>query len=272
MQQVASENDGYRYILNVIDCFSRYGWSKPLKNKTGKELVRAFGEILDTTTAPNLLQVDRGTEFYNKDFKNLLKEKNITMFSTDSPTKASLVERWNRTMKNRMWRHFTRTESFRWIDVLQNLVTAYNNSYHRSIKMAPVQVSYENAATVHEALYGQSKKGTPAFKIGDTVRISKARRDFHKGYLPGYTEEYFVVDKVMTERSPIVYKLKDLLDEEIGGVFYRNEIQKVIKSPDDVFKINKVLQKTKTRALVSWVGWPDKFNSWVPINTLKALR
>lgn len=140
MIPLASKNQGFRYLLTVIDCFSRYAWAKPIKRKTGPDVAKALVSIF-REYKPLRLQTDHGKEFYNSNVQKLLKKHKVELFSTNSPQKASLVERFNRTLKTRMWRYFTHKQTRKWIDVLPKFVKAYNNSKHKSIGMAPSQVT-----------------------------------------------------------------------------------------------------------------------------------
>ena len=273
---LARFNKGYKFLLTCIDVFSKFAWVVPLKNKTGESLVNGFQSILDTCRSPGKLQTDKGTEFLNRNFQSLLKEKNIHFFTTNSELKASVVERFNRTLKTRMWKYFTAKNNRVYIDILQDIVHGYNNSYHRSIGRAPVSVSLLNVGQVRRKLYGNlwTKPGRKfKFKLGDQVRISKSRRTFKKGYLPSWTQEIFTVTKIMP-RVPPVYRLRDYAKDEIKGVFYAEELQKVHKL-DDIYKIEKILEEKKengkVKVLVKWLGYDKKFNTWVPKSELRKL-
>ena len=197
---------------------------------------------MDTGRFPEILQTDKGTEFLNRNFQSFLKEKNIHFFTTNSELKASVVERFNCTLKTRMWKYFTAKNNRVYIDILQDIVHGYNNSYHRSIGRAPASVSLLNVGQVRGKLYGNSWTNPGRkfkFKFGDQVRISKSRRTFKKGYLPSWTQEIFTVTKIIP-RVPPVYRLRDYAKDEIKGVFYAEEFQKVHKS-DDIYKIEKIL-------------------------------
>ena len=143
-------------------------------------------------------------------------------------------------------KYFTAKNNRVYIDILQDIVHGYNNSYHRSIGRAPASVSLLNVGQVRRKLYGKSwtKPGRNfKFKLSDQVRISKSRRTFKKGYLPSWTQEIFTVTKIIP-RVPPVYQLRDYADDEIEGVFYAEELQKVHKS-DDIYKIEKILTEKK---------------------------
>ena len=276
MQAHAKENDGYRYLLVCIDVFSKYVWVIPLKNKTGPALVTAFKEILESGRKPQKIQTDEGTEFFNKHFKDLMKSEEIQLYNTYNETKASVVERVIRTLKTRMWRYFTAKRTRRYIDVLQDLVDSYNKSKHRSIQKKPINVTQKNEREVWRTLYGEPEKKGPTkykFEIGDQVRISKMKRTFEKGYLPNFSKEIFTVSQQIP-REPPVYKLKDYGQEELSGTFYNEELQKVIKE-DDVYEVEKILKsrgKGKNKEVfVKWLGYPAKFNSWIPASEVKDI-
>ena len=228
----------------------------PLKTKQGQELVKAFQTILSSGRKPNKLQTDQGTEFLNRVFQKFLRENNIEFFTVNSGLKASVVERFNRTFKNKMYKYFTAKNTLTYINVLPKLVKSYNNTYHRSIKMKPSQVTKSNEAKVWDTLYCNDvdKRVRYKFQVGDRVRISKAKRIFEKSYLPNFTEEMFTIYKRFARQVP-VYKLKDAAGEILDGTFYEAELQKVIKE-DDVYRVEKVLRKRKRKGVVEYfVKW-----------------
>jgi len=122
------DNHEYRYILCVIDCFSKFGWAEPLKTKTAREVTSAFDRILKKGRTPKKLQTDQGTEFFNGTMTKLLEKYEIDHFHTNSPVKCAIVERWNRTIRLRFTRLWDATKSFNWVDHLQPIINAYNNS------------------------------------------------------------------------------------------------------------------------------------------------
>ena len=273
MQQFSKWNKGYRYLLMVLDVFSKYGWIIPLKDKKGETVMNAFKIILKEGRKPHYLWTDKGKEYYNKHVKELLDKNKITLYSTENEEKSSVCERWNRTIKTRMWKQFTVQGNTQYLDMLPKLVKQYNNTKHSSIKMKPIEASKrENEGTVYFNLYGdmETLKQKPKFKIGDMVRISKYKRKvFDKGYTPNWSEEVFTVDKIQYT-NPITYKLKDLRGEDIQGSFYELEL---LEAKQDVFRIDKIIRRDykKKQALVSWKGYSDDFNSWIPIKDLKNI-
>ena len=219
-------NKGVKFLLAVIDIFSKYGWLVPLKNKSGKSVMEGFKIVLKQRK-PEKLWGDKGKEFYNKDFKALLKEHNIELYSTENEEKSSVVERWNRTMKERMFKYFTANSTNQYIDILPSLVQKYNKSKHRSIKMSPEEASLKkNQAKVYWNLYGDLKPHQKhKLSVGDKVRITKKKSTFEKGYTPRWTEEIFTISEVQDTQPP-TYKIIDMAGEEIKGSFYEQELQK----------------------------------------------
>lgn len=269
MQTLSRYNRGYKYILNVVDVLSKYAWSEPLKSKYGKDVTSGFEKILKRagkTRVPLQLQTDAGKEFYNTTFQKLMKERGIHHFSTHGDTKASIVERFNRTLKTKMYRYFTASNSLKYIDVLQPLVNQYNHTYHRAIGTKPDQVTHENSKEVWDRLYGKHltrKPLTPKLKLGDRVRLSKHARTFKKGYLPGWTEEIFIVSHVKRSLGVPYYNVTELDGTPIQGSFYERDLQKVTMDDASLFRIDKILKRTKDYVFVKWKGYDAKYNSWV---------
>ena len=272
MFQIQRQNNGYRYILTCIDILSRYAWAIPLRTKQGVEVAQAIKDIFETSQRmPKRIQTDQGKEFYNTSVKRLLNEHDIELFSVMSPKKCALVERWNRTLKSKIWKYFTSRNTYKWLEVLPKIVNAYNRSKHRTIKMKPADVNEENAMIVWERLYGKDerhKRTVLNVDEGDTVRISKAKGQFEKGYLPNWTREEFFVKNINSKFLPNMVTLKDHKGEEIEGKFYKDEIQRIRREPDDdVYEMEKILQQKRKDGevwyLVKWLGYGNDFNSWI---------
>ena len=264
-------NKNYKYILVVVDVFTKMAYAACLKSKTGDAMIKAFQSVLEKTGHFTKLQTDRGSEFLNRSFKTWLKKQNIELFhSHNYDTKAAIVERFIRTLKDKLWRYFTYTNSRNYVDVLPELLHSYNHTYHTSIKRTPASVNAENQEEVWLTLYGDVNMRKPKLKIGDKVRISKNRRAFAKSHLPGWTEELFIVHQAYSGDPPF-YKIKDLNNEILDGTFYAEELQKIYKT-DGIFKIESILKKRKRKKqqeyLVKWSGYPATFNSWIPAKQL----
>ena len=274
-------NDGYRYLLTVVDLFSRYAWARPIKSKNAADVTLAFRSILSQDRRkPKKLQTDNGREFENAPFQLMLTNNDIKFFTISSAYKAAVVERFNRTLKGKMWKYFTHTGSHRWLDVLPRLLKSYNASNHRSIGMPPSQVNYQNEMQLWER---QQNKGPQrvtqrdehtVLRVGDTVRISHVKKIFNKGYLPGWTDQVYTVSRVIRTpkiedefSGPVQYIIRDYNGEDIKGAFYGYELQKV--APPERFRVQEVIrQRVRARDgvieyFVRWMGYGEEFNSWV---------
>ena len=188
------------------------------------------------------------------------------------------MERFNRTLKTKMWRYFTHKNTYRYTNVLQTFLKAYNHTKHRSIGMAPVDVIYSNENDVHVKLYGAPVLPSSMkykFKVNDHVRISKYKHVFEKGYLPNWTIEIFTIAEQIP-RDPPVYRIKDYQNTVIEGTFYEDELQKVgAPSADATYVVEKILQRKNKNGqdymLVKWHGYPKSMNSWIPAQDLIQL-
>ena len=228
-QKISKQNDDYKYLLVVIDVFSKFVWVEVLKNKTAQKVLEGFSNILNKSKRkPKQLQTDDGKEFINFKLKGFLDENSINFYTVKSENKACIVERVIRTIKEKLYRYFTYTKSVKYIDIIDDIVDSYNATYHRTIKMAPNQVNFSNEQNIWENLYlfNNNKPLNFNFKIGDHVRLSKVKEVFTKGYIKKWTTEIFIINK-QVPRYPPVYKVKDLKGEEISGVFYEEELQKI---------------------------------------------
>ncbi len=258
MQYVASKNKGYKYILSVIDMFSRYAWLIPLKNKTGKEISKAFTKHIFNEITPFYIQTDQGTEFYNKTFQALLKKKEIKLFSVFSPQKAAMVERLNRSLKAKMYRLMTYKNTSKWIDTVKDVVDSYNKSPHSSLpdKMTPSQARKSKYSWVIWSHRNKKEKINKAkFEVGDYVRISMGT--FEKSYLTNWSEKIHKSKSIDRRDTPIMYIIEDYKGDEIKGKFYTQELQKVI--PPEIYPIEKIYRKVGRRYLVKFQGYPEQY-------------
>ena len=204
-----------------FDLYSKYAFVVPLKDKKGISIVNAFNKIIkQSKRKPNKIWVDQAGEFYNHNFKKWLSDNDIIMYSTYNEGKSVAVERFIRTLKNKLYKHMTATGKNVYYDVLDDIVNEYNNTEHNTIKMKPIDVGDNKIVYIDEHNEKNSR-----FKVGDRVRISKFKNIFAKGYTANWSKEIFAVDKI-NDTVPYTYNLKDLNDEEIIGSFYDRELQK----------------------------------------------
>ena len=211
MQSLSKKNKGIKYLLCVIDLYSKYAFVIPLKDKKGISILNAFDKIIKQyNRKPNKIWVDQGGEFYNNIFKKWLSDNDIIMYSTYNEGKSVVAERFIRTLKNKLYKHMTAIGKNVYYDVLDDVVNKYNNTKHSTIKMKPIDVRDNNNKRVYIDEHNE-KRGR--FKVGDRVRISKFKNIFAKGYTPNWSKEIFIVDKI-NDTVLYTYNLKNLNDKE----------------------------------------------------------
>lgn len=271
MQSLSKYNDNFKYLLTVIDLFSKFAWIIVLRNKTSLEIIRGFQEIFESSNRkPTNLNTDKGKEFKNKKFVQFLKDRDINFYYTNNDTKAAVVERFNKTIKQKIWKYFTYSSSNRYIDVLPDLLHSYNNSIHSTIKFAPTDVNINNMMEVWRNLNDRIpviKNRKIKFAIGDHVRISREKGQFEKGFEKNYSDEIFIISEVLPRRHLTVYRIEDMSHQPIEGTFYEAELKRVRIRKSTVYKIDKILETRRFRGsdklLVKWLGYPSSQNSWV---------
>jgi transposase InsO family protein len=222
----------FKYILTVMDCYTRFAWAIPLPNKTGLTTKLAFERIMTSSKrTPKKLWVDRGLEFYNSHIKALLNKHGIAIYSTGNEGKAVMIERLNRTLEEKLWKRFTIQGNQKWVKILPEVVNTYNNTVHSSIKATPTEAS-KDPESIRQINYENINRNErtqptkkPKFKLGDRVRIFKYKNLFDKGYTASWTNEIFKITEVIPS-SPITYRIRDLNAEDVEGRFYENELQK----------------------------------------------
>ncbi len=220
-------NNGFKFILMVIDVLSKYGFVYLLKNKKPLSIKTGLNSIISKSKRkPKILTTDAGTEFNNIILKKYLKYKKISHFITrNTEVKAAVVERWNRTIKEIIFKYLHHYKTKRFIDVLQNIVDNYNNTIHSRTKFKPIDVNKNNELIVYNNLYNVSTiQQKVKFKIGDKVRIRRIKTTFEKGYLPNWTKEVFTIKKILNTSPYIRYIIQDNNEEEIIGSFYDKEL------------------------------------------------
>ena len=213
MQSLSRKNKGIKYLLCAMDLYSKYAFVIPLKDKKGISIVNAFNKIIkQSNRKPTKIWVDQGGEFYNNVFKKWFSDNDIIIYSTYNEGKSVVAERFIRTLKNKLYKHMTATGKNVYYDVLDYVVSKYNNTKHGTIK---------NNKRVY---IDEHNEKDSRFKLGDRVRISKFKNLFAEGYTPNWSKEIFIVDKI-NDTVPYTYNIKDLNDEEIIGSFYDRELR-----------------------------------------------
>ena len=283
-RKLIAANRRTRYLLTVIDVLSKYAWVVALRSKRGTAVRDALRYLLDHNPdrRPQKLQTDRGKEFYNKHVTKLLEDNDIRHYSTEGETKASVVERFNRTFKGMAFKYMVANNTHKYVDALPQLVAQYNARIHSSIQMAPADVDDRNASVVWRRLY----KPKPAlnayqFRPGDFVRTSKllgkAKRKGafgSKSYKGTFSQEvYSVVDRARSLYDGVnYYTLENWRGDELAGRFYEPQLQKVQPLPNHWRVGKKFKYKGRGRhrqVLVNWQGVAPDYRTWIPVADLK---
>ena len=278
MQKLKERNDGYAYLLVVTDVFSRYLWVEPLKSKMETSVVDGFRKIFARGKKPRRLRTDRGKEFCGKYSEKFFDEENIEHWAShNQEIKANYAERVIRTLKSSLWAYMRAKKEYRYVDVLQDMVASYNATEHRSTGMKPEDVT---PGEVERSLWWHLYKPRtpyipkklrrkPAFlyNLGSHVRISHSSKTFQRAYDEKWSTEIFLVARKFIRQGIKKYKVQDIEGEFVTGSFYEPELQAVKYSDEREFEIEREIATVGTgkrkRTLVKWVGWPDKFNSWI---------
>jgi hypothetical protein len=270
IQKYHTVNKGYKYILIVIDTFSKYAWCIPIKSKTKTEVKNAFDLIIKSSIRkPKNLQTDFGKEFYNNEFNCYLKSLKVNHYSTYSIKKASIVERLIKTIKFKLYKYFSLIGNYKWVGKpLDDIIKFYNLTVHRTTKFKPVDVNFDNEIQVIKNI----EKSQPnlryklnKFNVGDCVRISKYKSAFHKGYTPNWSTELFTI-KHVNRTQPVTYHIQDQRKNTILGTFYEEELLNT-KYPN-VYLVEKVIRKKGRKLYVKWLGLSESENSWIDKNAI----
>ena len=263
MSQYSKINRGYKYIFTNIDVFSKIAYAFPLKSKKIQDIKPCFEEIFEKNK-PKYIWSDREAAFLSKEIQQFFKDNNVKIYHTNSHLKAVVIERFNRSLRELMMKEFVKNNNTVWYNILPKLIKAYNNRHHSTIKMAPIRVNKSNEKHIKENIYTYDKTSkNPKFKINDLVRISLKRRNLFDKPSSNikWSEELFKVHSIK-KSNVITYKIKDLNDEIIEGIFYERELQKS-KNTSGVYIIEKIIRKNKNKYLVKWRNYSNDFNSWV---------
>ncbi|KAL7290405.1 hypothetical protein TKK_0016096 [Trichogramma kaykai] len=233
--------------------------------KSGSGLSPRY-KVVKRQRVPKHLHIDRGKEFYNKDFEAVMNKYSIYLYSTYSNLKTSIVERFNRTLKTIMWKQFSFEGNHKWTNIVSKLTSDYNERKHRTIGLAPAQVTHKNEKDILKTKFVQRVGSVSRkFKIGDKVRVSKAKHLFEKGYEPNWTTEVFTVHRV-APTDPVTHHLQDYLEQPISGCFYEEELSKAKHA--DVYLVEKVIKTRGDQAYVKWPGFDDSHSSWINKNDI----
>lgn len=271
-------NKGYRYILTCIDVFSRYARAQPIKRKNGEDVSKAVQIMFKASSStPRYVQTDLGKEFYNKHVQSVFTKHGVKHYTVYSQFKAALVERFNRTLRDKLNHYFTHQGNKVWYKILPTLIDTYNRSKHRGINgRCPIDITQDNAFELWQEQQQQQqpqKESKSPLPLMNYVRISRiAKGPFNKNFDQNWSEEVFRVVARDDKVKPTMYIIEDLNHNAIAGKFYREELQDIGPQVPTVYRIEKILRtqgkgKDK-RHFVKWHGYDSSYNSWVSASSL----
>lgn len=267
MIPLAKFNNNYKYILTIIDVFSKYAFGFPIKTKSAINVTCAMKKLFQSGNIPRNIFSDFGREFYNTEFKQLMRQYNVNHYSTFTSKKGAIVERFNRTLKTNMWKYFNLYSTNKWVNVLQSLIDAYNNSKHSTIGMKPKSVNKRNEKKLLHSVYNYASYLKPAkYSVGNCVRISKYKHIFEKGYTPNWTTEIFKIVKIQ-QTQPVTYLLSDYQNNKIQGAFYEEELQGV--KHKNLYLFERIIKKRGDKLFVKWLGFDSTHNSWISASDIE---
>lgn len=276
--KIAKDNDGCKFLLLLIDIFTKKIWVYPLKNKSGREMLSAMTRWVNgLRQTPSKLVTDRGLEFTNRPLQNLLREHNIEWFAAGGTMKAAIAERVNKTLQVLIYKYLTAKETTRYIDQLPAIVASYNKRPHRTLKglspkLADMPANEGLVQSIHHLRYekiARHRKTVLPFNLGDLVRIkteAKKVSSSNRAYAEQFHGEYFRIVRINRTLPIAMYYLRSLdTGELIQGGFYANELQ---RQRGDVYKIERVIRRRTRRGVrevfVKWKYFSDQWNEWIP--------
>ena len=218
-------NRGYRYVLVTIDNFSKFGWTIPLKNKNAQTIKDSFENILtNSKRKPNLIETDRGKEFYNNIFQDFLNKNNIKLYSRNSSYGAVFAERFNRTIRDLLKKIVFEQGDAKWIDILPTITEQYNNRRHTSTKLSPKDASLKkNEGFVYKNLLDKRKKVKPKYEIGDLVRTADLKKTFSKGDTTNWSYKMYKITEIINDTIPS-YKIDNLKERYNESLLKKTEL------------------------------------------------
>lgn len=281
IQKFSKSNHGFRYILTIIDVFSKMAFAAPLKNKKGETVAAALRDLFHTYR-PSKLQTDEGTEFTNRHVQLLLKDNFIRFFlAKNEVIKCSIVERFQRTLMTRIQKFMTANGTHAFIDHLDDFLRAYNDSYHRTVKMSPREAAHADSGIVFRNIFGvndrrqllkSALRKRHKLDAGSFVRVPYRKHAFEKGYRQNFSDDIFTIEhKKHGNRRP-TYAIKTYEGEKVSGSFYPEELQKV--EDNDVYRVRILREKGKGRnkqVLVEYENLNEQ-PRWIKASELLPLK
>ena len=286
----AKANNGKLYVLAVIDTFTKLVWLHPLSSKNGETVTKATAKLFESIDPPKYLRVDGGGEFINARFLNMCKAFNVKLYIAMEPIKCGIIERFNRTFKRILVQMMEQNNSIRWIDFIEKSLEIYNDRTHSSIGMSPdsartkrnqkiILKRYMKRYAKYDKMRTDKNRNRSKYKLGQFVKIFKKKGIFTRGFHQNVTKEYFKIYHIDRTLSKDRYYLKDIMGDKIVGSFYEEYLIPYTPPQNDpVYRLDPSFKGFKQKNIngiphmyVKWLGWPDKYNQWIPLRDVQHL-
>ena len=276
------DNKPFMGFLCCIDVFSRKVYACLIEGVSAKNIIKCFKEIFKEVK-PQRIRTDLGVEFKSRETTTFLKKENVILFHTNNNLiKSNYCERVIYTLKSKIAKYLVHYNTHVWKSVFPSIIQSYNNTYHSVLKQTPNSVTIMDEPKIWQRLYldpylrGKIKppfNEKYLYKINDVVVVSMIRSTFHRGWHQNFSFEYFsIIDRKKSE-GICFYKLKDQQNQILKGWFQSNEIQiSLIDYKKYVFKIKDVIKKRGAYSLVSWLGWPKQYNSYILTSQIQNIK
>ena len=284
----AKKNDGFLYILAIIDTFTKMVRMMPLKTKNTATVTKNMNTLFQHDK-PKYLRVDAGGEFLSNNFTSMCNRHNVNLYIAMEPIKCAVIERFNRSFKRILVQIMEHNNSIKWVDFVNQALEIYHSRFHRTIKMSPndadMEHNHDKVLKTNLKRYARfdrlkaSKNKRPAkFRIGQFVKIFKKKNIFTRGYNQNATKEYFKIYHIDRKLSKDRYYLKDLAGDKVIGSFYQEYLIPFSPPAGGEFKLDPNFNDFKKKRIngvphiwIKWLGWPTKFNQWVKETDLRRL-
>ena len=279
IDRLQNENDGVKYILTAIDVFTRFGFCEPVMNKTAKEVTNKLEIIFNRLgVLPKVVCSDKGSEFKNRYTEKFLKNHKIKFFYAQTDPKAACVERLQKTFQLLIYKYLVENESYRYIDVLQQLMRNYNETPHSFLdNLSPASAekpeNWDIVSAAHSKHYARmrTKKIKPRFKIGDVVRISLKKSKFRRAYDISHSYQRYIVHEIDKKHLVPLYILKNELDQILTGKFHGSQLQKINIETYRSYPIKERNTKKGKEYLMRFIGYDKEYDQWLPANQLEKI-
>ena len=270
----------YKYLLFMMDGFSRYLWISPIKSLKQKDVLPPLENVLKNSIYDiEYFFSDQGIEFYNKGAKKLFKKYRIHQYHTNSEIKCGIIERSIKTIKRKLSKYIIEfNEDF--MTSLDTIVSSYNLSAHRGLMdecpldvylLTDVEQIHKFTLSINRFHFKRSHSLANKLALGTVVRLSSLKKLFVRAIYMQNTQETFIVSKVLNT-IPTTYKIKDTSGNEIQGSFYKEELTPIVHRNSYPVKVLKKRRRGKNlEYLVNWIGYPHCEPEWISKNQLKRM-